>query len=93
MIAEVTFTSAGRVRDVLHNLNTEGLDSLRPKYAVRKAPAPKFVAKQRAEIKKIALAGRVDIRRSRYLPRGRVCCRSWPEDQLVTTQELVSSSS
>ncbi|MFJ8505623.1 helix-turn-helix domain-containing protein, partial [Streptomyces avermitilis] len=31
-IAEVTFTSAERVRDVLHNFNADGFDSLYPKY-------------------------------------------------------------
>ncbi|SFE87187.1 Winged helix-turn helix, partial [Streptomyces mirabilis] len=31
-IAEVTFTSADRVRDVIHNFNTDGFDSLYPKY-------------------------------------------------------------
>ncbi|CAL2073788.1 Winged helix-turn helix [Streptomyces murinus] len=31
-IAEVTFTSADRVRDVIHNFNTGGFDSLYPKY-------------------------------------------------------------
>jgi hypothetical protein len=30
-IAEVTFTSADRVRDVLHNFNADGFDSLWPK--------------------------------------------------------------
>ncbi len=30
-IAEVTFTSADRVRDVIHNFNADGFDSLRPK--------------------------------------------------------------
>lgn len=31
-IAEVTFTSADRVRDVIHNFNADGFDSLYPKY-------------------------------------------------------------
>lgn len=31
-IAEVTFTSADRVRDVIHNFNADGFDSLQPKY-------------------------------------------------------------
>nr|WP_232837886.1 helix-turn-helix domain-containing protein [Streptomyces atratus] len=31
-IAEVTFTSADRVQDVIHNFNTDGFDSLYPKY-------------------------------------------------------------
>jgi len=29
---EVTFTSTDRVRDVIHNFNTDGFDSLYPKY-------------------------------------------------------------
>ena len=32
-IATVTFASADRVRDVIHNFNADGFDSLRPKYA------------------------------------------------------------
>lgn len=31
-IAEVTFTSADRVRDVIHSFNADGFDSLYPKY-------------------------------------------------------------
>ncbi len=57
-IAEVTFTSTDRVRDVLHNFNADGFDSLYPRYAGG-AP-PKFDADQRAEITKIALARPTD---------------------------------
>jgi len=32
-IAAVTFTSPDRVRDVLHNVNEDGFESLRPTYA------------------------------------------------------------
>src|SRR5829696_1397244 len=53
-IAEVTFTSADRVRDVLHNFNADGFDSLRPKYAGGRPP--KFDLAQRAHIKRIALS-------------------------------------
>ncbi|CCG04843.1 IS630 family transposase [Blastococcus saxobsidens] len=53
-IAEVTFTSPDRVRDVLHNFNADGFDSLYPRYAGGRPP--KFDLKQRAEIKKIALS-------------------------------------
>ena len=53
-IAKVTFTSSDRVRDVVHNFNADGFDSLRPKYAGGRPP--KFDDDQRAEIKKIALA-------------------------------------
>ncbi len=31
-ITEVTFTGADRVRDVIHNFNADGFDSLYPKY-------------------------------------------------------------
>jgi transposase len=53
-IAEVTFTSPDRVRDVLHNFNADGFESLRPKYAGGRPP--KFDLKQRARIKQIALS-------------------------------------
>src|SRR4051794_18947390 len=57
-IAEVTFTSPDRVRDVIHNFNADGFDSLRPKYAGGRPP--KFDLAQRAEIKKTALARPAD---------------------------------
>jgi len=51
-IAEVSFTSDDRVRDVIHNFNTDGFDSLYPKY---KGGRPKtFTLPERREIKKIA---------------------------------------
>lgn len=52
-IAQVTFTSPDRVRDVIHNFNTDGFDSLRPKYAGGRPP--KFSGEQRDQIKQIAL--------------------------------------
>src|SRR3954465_13045554 len=52
-IAEVTFASPDRVRDVVHNFNADGFDSLRPRYAGGRPP--KFDLAQRAEIKKTAL--------------------------------------
>ena len=52
-IAEVTFTSPDRVRDVIHNFNTDGFDSLYPRY--RGGRPPTFTARQQAEIKRIAL--------------------------------------
>ena len=58
MIAKVTFTSPDRVRDVLHNFNADGFDSLRPKYAGGRPP--KFDLSQRQEIKKIALGRPTD---------------------------------
>ena len=53
MIAQVTFTSPDRVRDVIHNFNADGFDSLRPKYAGGRPP--KFDGEQRDQITKIAL--------------------------------------
>jgi transposase len=51
-IAEVSFTSDDRVRDVIHNFNADGFDSLYPKY---KGGRPKtFTLPERREIKKIA---------------------------------------
>ncbi len=51
-IADVTFTSADRVRDVIHNFNADGFDSLYPKY---KGGRPKtFTLPERREVKKIA---------------------------------------
>lgn len=50
--AEVTFTSADRVRDVIHNFNTDGFESLYPKY--RGGRPRTFTLPERREIKKIA---------------------------------------
>jgi transposase len=57
-IATVTFTSPDRVRDVLHNFNADGFDSLRPKYAGGRPP--KFDAAAREQIKTVALGRPVD---------------------------------
>src|SRR3954470_24130980 len=57
-IAGGTFTNADRVRDVLHNFNADGFDSLKPRYAGGRPP--KFDLGQRAEIKKIALSRPAD---------------------------------
>src|SRR5687768_5504012 len=51
-IAEVTFTSTDRVRDVLHNFNTDGFDSLYPRY--RGGRPPTFTLPQRHRIKQLA---------------------------------------
>jgi transposase len=51
-IAEVSFTSDDRVRDVIHNFNADGFTSLYPKY--KGGRPPKFTLLQRREIKKIA---------------------------------------
>jgi transposase len=51
-IAKVTFTSADRVRDVIHNFNADGFDSLYPKYEGGRPK--KFTLAERREIKKIA---------------------------------------
>lgn len=52
-IAEVTFTSPDRVRDVIHNFNTDGFDSIYPRY--RGGRPPTFTLPQRQQIKRIAL--------------------------------------
>jgi transposase len=57
-IAEIAFTSEDRVREVIHNFNSDGFDSLAPKYAGGR-PA-KFTLPERREIKKIALARPAD---------------------------------
>ena len=57
-IAKVSFTSPDRVRDVIHNFNADGFDSLRPKYAGGRPP--KFTLPQRTEIKKVALGAEAD---------------------------------
>jgi transposase len=51
-IAEVTFTSPDRVRDVIHNFNADGFDSLYPKYAGGRPRT--FTLPERREVKKIA---------------------------------------
>src|SRR3954466_12490097 len=53
-IAEVTFASPDRVRDVLQNFTADGFDSLYPRYAGGRPP--KFALKRRAEIKQLALS-------------------------------------
>ncbi|MFB6940375.1 IS630 family transposase [Streptomyces sp. NPDC056305] len=51
-IAEVSFTSDDRVRDVIHNFNADGFDSLHPKYSGGRPRT--FTLPERREIKKIA---------------------------------------
>jgi hypothetical protein len=51
-IAEVTFTSVDRVRDVIRNFNNDGLDSLYPRYSGGRPR--KFTLPDRREIKKTA---------------------------------------
>lgn len=50
-IAEVSFTSDDRVRDVIRNSNADGFDSLSPKYS-RGRPKT-FTLPERREIKKL----------------------------------------
>jgi transposase len=57
-IATVTFASPDRVRDVIHNFNADGFDSLKPRYAGGRPP--KFGPEQRQRIKSIALARPTD---------------------------------
>jgi transposase len=57
-IAEVAFTSPDRVREVLHNFNDDGFDSLYPKYAGGRPPT--FTLPQRRQVKRIALSRPMD---------------------------------
>src|SRR5216683_6681965 len=61
-IAKIAFTSEDRVREVIHNFNRDGFDSLAPKYAGGRPP--KFSAAERAEVKKIALGRSDRLRRA-----------------------------
>ena len=57
-IAKIAFTSEDRVREVIHNFNKDGFDSLAPRYAGGRPP--KFSPAERAAIKKIALGRPMD---------------------------------
>jgi transposase len=57
-IAKVAFTSEDRVREVVHNFNDDGFDSLYPKYAGGRPPT--FTLPQRQQIKKLALSRPTD---------------------------------
>jgi transposase len=57
-IAKIAFTSEDRVREVIHNFNSDGFDSLAAKYSGGRPP--KFTLPERREIKKIALSRPVD---------------------------------
>jgi transposase len=59
-IAKIAFTSEDRVREVIHNFNADGFDSLAPKYAGGRPP--KFTLPQRQRIKKVALSRPTDHR-------------------------------
>jgi transposase len=57
-IAKIAFTSEDRVREVIHNFNDDGFDSLAPKYAGGRPPT--FTLPERREIKKVALSRPTD---------------------------------
>jgi transposase len=57
-IARQGFTSEDRVRDVLHNFNADGFDSLYPRY--KGGRPPMFTLAQRREVKKIAKSAPAD---------------------------------
>jgi transposase len=57
-IAKIAFTSEDRVREVIHNFNADGFDSLAPKYSGGRPP--KFTLPEQAAIKKIALGRPMD---------------------------------
>jgi hypothetical protein len=70
-IAEVTFTSPDRVRDVIHNFNADGFDSLYPKYSGGRPHT--FTLPERRKIKKIAKSKPVE----HGLPFPPGACRGW----------------
>ncbi len=77
-IAKVTFTSTDRVRDVIHNVNADGFNSLYPKH---KGGRPKtFTLPERREIKKIAKSKPAEhgTWRGPFLMCGRDLVWSWP---------------
>lgn len=57
-IAKIAFTSEDRVREVIHNFNADGFDSLAPKYSGGRPPT--FTLPQRQQIKKVALSRPTD---------------------------------
>jgi transposase len=59
-IAKIAFTSEDRVREVIHNFNADGFESLAPRYAGGR-PA-KFTLPERQAIKKVALSRPQDHR-------------------------------
>src|ERR1700677_1743556 len=48
-IAKIAFTSEDRIREVIHNFNADGFDSLAPKYSGGRPP--KFALPERAAIR------------------------------------------
>ncbi len=58
-IAEVVFSDSDTVREVIHNFNRDGFDSLYPRY--RGGRPPTFTLPQRQAIKRIALAVPTDL--------------------------------
>jgi transposase len=57
-IAKIAFTSEDRVREVIHNFNRDGFDSLAPKYSGGRPP--KFIVAEHQAIRKIALGRPTD---------------------------------
>jgi len=57
-IAKIAFTSEDRVREVIHNFNRDGFDSLAPKYSGGRPP--KFAVAEHQAIRKIALGRPTD---------------------------------
>jgi transposase len=57
-IARVALTSADRARDVIHNFNADGFESLYPRY--RGGRPPKYSESERGEIERLALSRPAD---------------------------------
>jgi hypothetical protein len=91
-IAKVAFTSDDRMRDVIHNFNSEGFDSLYPRY--KGGRAPKYTLPQRWEIKKIAKSRPVEHElpfSTWSLSKPAACCvtpPTWSTIQGSTTSEI-----
>jgi transposase len=58
-ISEVVFTDPDTVREVIHNVNRDGFETLYPRY--RGGRPPTFTLPQRQEIKRIALSDPPDL--------------------------------
>jgi hypothetical protein len=57
-IARIAFTSEDRVREVIHNFNADGFDSLAPKYAGGRPPKFTLPERQTDQADRVVAAGR-----------------------------------
>ena len=64
-IAKIAFTSEDRVREVIHNFNDDGFDSLAPKYAGGRPPTFTLPQRQRDQEDRVVPPDRIMTCRSR----------------------------